>query len=258
MGDVLELSDRSDEDNRTEETEHSREENASRIASFDIGTTNFAHYIEEFNKDDLDNLASTYDELPRSLQRRVKGPMNDKIQDILDGLFVCGTCIDMGVKDIRSEEFSDGKGFLDIATRKILFKYLKNLKSHLDTCTEYIVEQQYFNTYSPAGKKKYGSEANVNAIKIAEDLVSWLLLQYPDKEVCFFSSNFKTHMLGAPEGLTKPQRKKWSIQTAKRIFELREDEEGISAMTRKGKKDDVADACTQCQAYKYKKYVGKF
>lgn len=228
-----------------------------RIASFDIGKKNFAHYIEDVNLEILNELSQEYSSLPKSLQRRVKGDMNSRVQDIIDDMFAGAHMIDMNVKDIRSEECETGKGFIDIETRKNLFAYLHSLKEVLDECDEFVVEQQYFNTFTGRRRKK-GSEANVDAIKIAENLVAWLLLQYPTKEVTFFNSSYKTHMLGAPDGLTKPKRKTWSVKIAKMIFEIREDEQGYDSMTKKGKKDDAADACMQCQAYKFKKYIGKF
>ena len=106
------------------------------------------------------------------------------------------------------------------------------------------------------------STANVDAIKIGEMVMTWFLINYSDREIMSFGAQFKTQMLGAPGSLTKHQRKKWAIEKAKEIFEQRGDEEALEMMT-KGKKagqkqDDVADACVQCQAFKFRHMVGLF
>ena len=194
------------------------------------------------------------------MRRRVKGHMDSITQDILNDLYRCGKRLHMGVYNLRH---SDEPGaMLDIQTRKNLFTHLETGREFWNMCAIFLIEQQYFSTYNPKGKKSAGTSANVDAIKIAENLAAWLLLNYPDKEVIFFGAQYKTQILGAPDGLTKPQRKKWSIENAKRIFELRKDEEALEMM-KKGKKggqkqDDVSDALNQCQAWKYRCLIADF
>jgi len=229
------------------------------IASFDIGTKNFAHYIEEFDEQILINIRDRYNLLPRSEQRRIKGPVSERVNELINECCKSGKQLSIGVSDISLDETG-----ISNEIRKSLFNYLLKLKEKLDTVDIFLIEQQYFNTYSGgvggAGRKKPGGEANVTAIKLAECLLTWLLLMYPEKEIIVFSSMYKTHILGAPEDLTKPQRKKWTVDRFTTVLEEKNDAYTLDEFKRykklkKQKIDDMADAALQCQSYKYKKYV---
>lgn len=104
---------------------------------------------------------------------------------------------------------------------------------------------------------------NVTAIKVQEALNSWLLINISDANVILFPAAFKTQMLGAPDKLAKPQRKKWSIEKAKEIFTLRGDKETLQEYediktSRKQKLCDISDCVIECQAFKLKYFVGNF
>lgn len=227
-----------------------------RIASFDIGRCNFAWYIQDISIKDVSDLYYRYHSLPKELQRRVKGTMNVSIQGILDDLYKYGRRVIMGVTNL-----SDGDNKWNIQSRLNLFSFLKDNKRILRTCNIFLIEQQYFNTYSGGGRKTNGGGANVDAIKIGENLLSWLLLNFK-KETVIFPSMFKTHTLGATDSLTKPQRKRWSDEKAREILSLREDTIGIKQLTdtkkAKQKTDDICDALLQCQAYIFKFLIGDF
>ena len=237
------------------------------IASFDIGTVNFAEYIEEVDIEILDHMRERYSRLPNYMKRRVKGPMNEEIEDILQIVYLAGKGL-----HIQVHNFSDPyeKGKLGKFTRKKLFEHLENSRDMFDKCDIFLIEQQYFSTFgrgrNPNARNR-GTEANVMMIKFAECLYTWLLINYSDKEIIYFPSAFKTQILGSPEHLTKPQRKKWSVEKAKEILELRkiyrnpdeiESEEFLKNFYRGGKLDDKADTKIQCQAYKFRTYVAVF
>jgi hypothetical protein len=146
--------------------------------------------------------------------------------------------------------------------RRALFSHLEKFRSLWDICNVFVIEQQYFNTFTPKGRKTRGTEANVKAIKIAEGVLAWFLINYPEREIEYFGSQYKTQMLGAPDKLNKPQRKKWSVEKTITDFErLGKDKELEHLRKRKKQKqklDDMCDAYVQCQAYKFRFLIGEF
>lgn len=266
-----------------------------RIASFDIGKKNFAQYTEDTDVDTLLRLEKKYNALPKSLQRRVKGAMNSKILEMLDEVYLSGKRIQTGVYDLRDDQTSNK---LDIPTRLNILQHLERYRSLWDTCDIFIIEQQFFKTWSGRSKRSGGTEANVDAIKIAEGVLVWFLNEYPFKTVEYFGSQNKTQTLGAPWKMTKNQRKKWAEDKSREIYESRGDygmvelfaladkiyrkrlntEERVQSyldtypkdcsddcqilaerlVRERQKLDDIGDACVQCQAFKYRSMVACF
>lgn len=230
-----------------------------RIASFDIGKKNFAFYVEDSLISVLEKLKEEYRSLPNKFQRRVKGPMNPMVNDILEKLFKGSKRITESVSDLRFDEESDN---LDIETRKNLIEHLNFNKKLWETCDIFVIEQQYFNVFTGRGKKKSGNGANVDAIKLGEIVMTWFLINFPDKIIVSFGAQFKTQILGAPENLTKLQRKKWATEKAKEILSLRGDSEIEEIFKeykyRKQKIDDICDCIVECQAYKFRNLIGEF
>lgn len=232
------------------------------IASFDIGKKNFAFYVEEVNEKFLEKLSEYYWNLPKKMQRKVKGPMNKEVSKILFNLCKKAKCIDFGVFDIRQDKESND---LDIATRRNMHNLLESYRELWDACDIIIIEQQFFNTWS--GKKRVkktpGSGANVDAIKLAECCLNWFLLNYDESiSIDYFSATFKTQVLGAPDKQTKTERKKWAIQKGRSILESRGDWEsieyinaGTNYLGKKQKQDDIYDCVIMTQAYKMRNLV---
>lgn len=264
-----------------------------RLASFDIGVRNFAQYVEEFDPNEIYTLEKRYKSLPKQQQRRVKGTMNSAIEELLVATAMCGTRVTTGVYDFTHEK---GQG-LDVLSRKQLLAHLTRFEKVWDTCDIFVIEQQFFNTTGFGGKKKAGSGANVDAIKIAEATFMWLLDRYPFKTIIYFGSQFKTQIFGAPLKMTKTQRKNWATVKAEEFYRQRCDAEmgtlfdlaegvkrkRITTEARvqsfkdeypvessdcvdlanklirdKQKLDDVADAFMQAQAFKFRAMVGCF
>nr|QBK85512.1 MAG: holliday junction resolvase [Marseillevirus LCMAC101] len=264
-----------------------------RLASFDIGKKNFAQYVEECDVETLYALRDRYRALPKIKQRRVKGKMNDDIREILSEVCLGGTRVHLGVYDFRENKESD---VLDMAVRKNLIDHLEKNIPLWNECDGFIIEQQYFAKFNQRGGRGAKTEANIDAIKIAEGTLVWFLSNYPNKEVMYFSSTFKTQMLGAPR-LKETERKKWAIEKAKEIHTQRNDKNAIAlydlSLTVKGKRMnseekiqgyldrfpgkgedirevgekvirykqklcDISDAMLQLQAFKYRTFIGEF
>ena len=230
------------------------------LASFDIGLKNFAQYVERCNVEHILSLRKRYHSLPKKLQRRVKGQMNNDIKSILDGLPDKVEILEMNTYDLRISEEKDAP--YDIESRKAIFNHLEKFRHLWNQCDVFIIERQYFGTFTPKGRKTKGTEANIKAIKIEEVVISWFMINYPIREVEEFGSQFKTHMLGAPYNLTKPQRKKWTVDQTLMEFEklgkTKELEHLRSTKKRKQKIDDMCDAKKMCDAWKFKTLVGEF
>lgn len=261
-----------------------------KIASFDIGKNNFAQYVEKCSLDKLLELNKKYQRLDSSLKRRTKGSMNKSVEKILEELFLCGERVDIGVFNFQTGDASKSKK-LDNHTRLNFLKHMEQYKWLWETCDIFLIEQQFINTFVRGGG------INVDALKLGEALTIWILDRFPDKTVVSFGSQYKTQVLGAPEKLKKPQRKKWAVQKTLDIFTLREDQEAIQiyALTEKIKRkrlntedkiqyyliefedcandivllanrivrdrqklDDISDVVVQAQAYKYRKFVASF
>lgn len=188
------------------------------IASFDIGIKNFAYYIEKCD--------------PTALK-----------ENVYDGCVV-----EMNVVDLTSVCENDD------TVRQALISTLNSLKEKLMSVSTVLLEQQYFNTYVK-NRKRSGTQANIKAIKICENVAMWFNMTFPEKKVVIFPSFNKTRSLGAPPDLTKPQRKKWTVEKMFEILDARKDAMSIEFLRKKKKMekqklDDIADAMMQCQAYK--------
>lgn len=200
-----------------------------RLASFDMGSSNFSQYVEEFDPEIMYKLEARYKALPEHLRRKTKGPMNSKIEELLRETTLCGTRITTGVYDFTVEI---GQGW-DILSRQKFLNHMERFKKIWNTCDIFIIEQQYFNTGFKGKKPKFGGAnqpnggANIDAIKIGEATFMWLLQKYPDVPIMYFGSQYKTQIFGAPWKMTKPERKKWSTNKAKMIYTERKDEDMI-------------------------------
>jgi len=263
------------------------------LASFDIGKKNFAQYVEECDVKSLYSLRDRYQALPKTKQRRVKGKMNDDIAKILEEVCLKGKRIQTGVYDLRDDKESNE---LDMGTRKNIARHLETYIPLWNRCEGFIIEQQFFAKFNQTGGRGAKTQANIDAIKIAEGIIFWFLGTYPTKEVMYFSSTFKTQMLGAPP-LKERERKFWAIDKAKEIYTKRKDKDAVAlydlstivkgkrmnseekiqgyldrfpgegediretgekVIRYKQKLCDISDAMLQLQAFKYRTFIGEF
>ena len=102
---------------------------------------------------------------------------------------------------------------------------------------------------------QFRSIINTKALRVAHHCLSYFELSFHEMVVVDFPSSNKTRVLGAPSGMTKPQRKKWSVAYASEILEERGDCETIKMRETMGRKlDDVSDCLLMCMAYTSLKY----
>lgn len=242
-----------------------------RIVSFDIGTINFAQSIEVCDSKKLEELSEEYYNLSKRLQRRVRGVMTPEIKSIYERMFKTSKIIDCGVYNFKSKiEESDSDDTksksLSLSIRRELFKHCESFKKEFAKCDIAVIEQQFFSS-APFNRFRRGGGANINAIKLAECLTSWLMINLPNIEIFHFPSPFKTQMLGAPDKMKKPDRKKWAVQKAMEICNIRGDKITLQKLqppekrkrgVRRQKMDDISDTIIQCQAYKFKYWIGRF
>lgn len=242
------------------------------ITSFDIGYRNLGYYTEKVNLTELIKLRNSYVSLKLADKKR-------RCAEFVNALCENGTMIDMAVEELTIEKE------YNMDARKNLVVLLDENRgwknSHI-----IVIEQQFYSKFS----KKI--QVNMDAIKIAEDILMYFSIKHPEKHVFIFNSSFKTRILGAPSGLSKSQRKNWSDKKAQEIFKKRGDAQSYyiyelhenvkrkrkleayiteyevkfsnnkialslceKIVKEKQKLNDISDAVTQLQAFKFKELL---
>lgn len=204
-----------------EDESYDFEEEVVRIASFDVGKKNLCHWIEEIKLSEIEELEKEYSKI-RSIRSKGKKGVDTKstlYTSFLEKVYASGKRIHTGVYDIRNSAKQD---VFDMETRRNLITHLSNLNDLWGQCDTFIIEQQFFKAYT-RGKKKGNFEANADAIKISEAIMSWMLNHHPDKTHGFFPATNKTQLLGAPPKLTRSGTKKFCIEQAEKMCKIRKD-----------------------------------
>lgn len=210
------------------------------IFSMDIGKNNFSFCIEEVCVEPLRKL--------NTVRKFVAGTtdLTDAYRRLLDTVFQNGRII--LIDNVSLTHGCRAKGF-DYRILRNLTGVLDQYSAFWGRCTRGIIEEQM----------AFGRKVNLMAIKIAQHAYSYFDIRLPAIQVTCFPSYHKTKVLGAPKFLTKPQRKRWSIEQAQLILEHRGDSATLAAIKERTKQDDQSDVITQLQAYKYLHYVeGEF
>ena len=189
------------------------------IASFDIGKKNFAQYVETISKDEIEHLKKCYAASKSGRASLVK-TRTPEYRNFLKSVYLTGRRVHTGVYDLRNERKED---VLDNETRKNIIRHLHDHKWLWEKCNVFVIEQQFFKPSGRRGRNLDSSQANVDALKISELLIGWLLNEYPDKEHLFFGSTNKTQLLGAPPKLKRKGVKDFCIEQAKLLYKLRND-----------------------------------
>lgn len=193
------------------------------IVSFDIGKKNFAYSIERYGIPELAAIQREHG--PLTSGRRIMPIPNARfVNDVLPQILRAGTTLRSCVIDLRADPTSTQ---LDMQTRKNIVGHLEQYRTILSGCDYAIIEQQLFSKFMVArgGKKSLETRANMDAIKISEIVVTWLLARVPATHTSFISSDGKTHALGAPPSLGPSERKQWSIAFTRKVYTLRGDME---------------------------------
>lgn len=189
------------------------------IASFDIGKKNFAQYVERITHSEILHLKNCYKSAKSGKASLIK-TRTPQYRSFLNNVYLTGRRVQTGVYDLRNERKED---ILDNETRKNIINHLHRFKWLWEQCDVFIIEQQFFKPTGRRGANMNSSQANVDALKISELLIGWLLNEYPDKEHIFFGSTNKTQLLGAPAKLKRKGVKDFCIDQAKILYKLRKD-----------------------------------
>jgi hypothetical protein len=212
------------------------------ICSIDPGKVNFAFIIEEVNLEQIKNIKN----IPKK-SRFNKDGASQEYNEILNKMYTSSKtilveCISIA-KDASKEKYIDPKIFINLTDA--LDKYQK----YFDQCSYIILEQQM-----SFGKRKN----NTLCLKIAQHAFSYFTIFYRDfKTILDFPAYHKTKILGAPEKMDKPQRKKWAIEKAQEIWIDRNDFNTASKVQSAKKRDDLSDVLVQCMAFVYLKFIDK-
>jgi hypothetical protein len=225
-------------------------------ASFDIGSVNFAFYIEEMDNASLMDIENIKD--PKS-RYNDDGTPTKGMKDILSSVCMNGKTILHKNTDI-SINCTKGKK-LDQNTFHNMTDLLDKYGDYWDKCSYFVVEQQM-----AFGKMK----SNPKAVKLGHHCQSYFLFRYGRfKKVFEFPAYHKTQVLGCEKikgnkckngnyrwkSVPKPLRKKWSVLKATEILKERGEEETMNNIKTVSKKDDLADTVTQLQAFKYLYFI---
>ena len=221
-----------------------------RIASFDMGRRNFAVYVEDVPHAFLKKARLAARKLSSSVRHSVKRRLEDfpQLHEQISEVCLSGTRVHLAVYDIQDDS-EEGFG---MKTRRRLVEVLDSLGAVLATCDIAVLEQQYVNGLDRRTRKgKAGGTANFPALKVGEAVATWLTIRVPWVEAFFFGASFKTQILGAPPEMTKPERKRWAVERARKLMEERGDAVGRKTLQR-SKADDLADTILMAAAFKWK------
>jgi hypothetical protein len=229
------------------------------ISSFDIGFKNFSFCIEQYDTSQINGICNVQEKI-RYLSN---GQPTDKFSSVLDSLYKCGKVILFKNANICTEKTFDYHVFSN------MYEHLNTYKEYWDKCDSFIIEQQM----------SFGKNQNVKACKLGQHCYSYFVFCYrTSKRIVEFPAYHKTRVLGAPmletktktglvkyKATDKPTRKKWAVQKAKEILELRNDIENLKLYEDKPRKkgvvkiklDDISDCMLHNIAFMYLAYVDK-
>lgn len=224
-----------------------------RIGMIDIGYRNFALSVEHVPNASIKELTKEYEKLPKQEKIIERRPHSDSIKKII-------TKFNKTCENVLLEltDLNEGVKGLQNSTRTNLANYLESKKDILKSCSYIAVEQQF----------KTGQAMNFDAVLLGESCYSWLVVNLPNVNISYTPSRYKTCLLGCPREIivtqpnglrsTRPiekkDRKKWAVQVAKKIFELRDDTKSLEYIEVK-KADDVCDCILMTVAFVLKTFV---
>lgn len=146
-------------------------------------------------------------------------------------------CSDISIDQIYSGLWDLGKTNTDRFMN--LTEKLNTLRDHLETSDIIIVEEQL----------KFNSEI----VRMAQHAVSWFYSFFWDKnpkpQIFEMPAKTKLRVLNTPTNLNKKAYKQWTVEWAKREFEMRGDEESLVSMLKEKKLDDISDTLAQIEAF---------
>jgi hypothetical protein len=216
-------------------------------ASFDIGSKNFAFYIEEYDAEYVNNV-----NIPLEKTRyNPDGTCTNNFRRCVDRIVSKSRTI-----LFKNTDISGGVSYKSNLMNEELFNKMYDLlneyKEYFDKCSVFVIEQQM--------------KCNLRAIKLGQHCLSYFIGQYGRfRRVIEFPAYYKTQVLGIQKNLkvlkngksryiapSKPKRKKWAVEEAVRILKVRNEEDIGNQILASTKRDDMSDCLVQLQAYKIK------
>jgi len=235
------------------------------FASFDVGKKNFAFCIEEF---DHDFIKSNIPKLKLSDRYNENYTPSDTFNTHLNTLFSHGKILVLKNTDL-TKNLEDPKKYYDSDLCHEMTELLDQYIDYWNNCSGFIIEQQM----------SFRGKINSMALKLGQHCFSYFAVNYKRfKTIIEFPSYHKTNVLGAERSLSytkkgkkkwktlgDKERKKWAVEKAKEILELRNDDTFLPLYqpqkrkkgVRKMKLDDISDVIIQLQAYKYLNIVAQ-
>ena len=125
---------------------------------------------------------------------------------------------------------------------------LDEYQQYWDKCEHIIIEKQM----------SFRGKYNVMAMKLGQFCFSYFKIKYREsKNIIDYPAYHKTQVLGAIklDVKQKYKRKKWAIQKATEILELRKDTQNLKQIQDKKKQDDMSDCLLMTITYTYLKYI---
>lgn len=223
------------------------------IASFDIGKVNFCFYIEEINKNELENIQN----ISKLRRYNSNGTCTEKFAEILKNVYCNGKKILL--KNVNITEGANKKKYFDIELCYNMIDVLDKYKEYWDKVSYIVVEQQM----------SFGRKVNTMALKLAQNCETYFMFKYGRfKKIVEFPAYHKTQILGCEKNekitktgkksyknIDKTARKKWAIEEASCVLAEREDFESLTELVSTKKKDDLSDVIIQLQAFKYLHFI---
>ena len=217
------------------------------VASFDIGKCNFAFCVERFDTDKFKHITS----IPKAQRYTKEHTCTEAFEKLLGRVYTEGEIVLHRNVDITGGCTSSKS--LDDSILVNMYKVLDSHSEQFVKCSIVIIEQQM----------SFGSnKINTVALKLAQHCRSYFIFKYQGKkEIIEFPAYHKTQVMGAGKvngkAMSKPERKKWSVEKMVDIFLERGDIASIDEISNEKKKDDLADVFVQLQAFKFLRYVSK-
>jgi len=218
-----------------------------RVASFDIGYKNFAFCIEEFDSSFLKEMA-----VPSCINKN--GTLGEEF-----GAVVERACLNGKTLLHRNIDLTKGKMMktLEQSLFHAMTTVLEEYEHEWENCDAFIVEMQM----------SFKGVYNVKALKLGQHCLSYFYINHRHKEVVEWPAYHKTEVLGLPKketirkkkdgtetlsykSVTKPQRKKWTVNKVCEFLEKRNENDVLKNLTTAKKKDDLADTLALIWSWK--------
>ena len=222
----------------------SRKNNDFLVLSMDMGTRNFAFWVDAYDTQALRNFSV----VPKYEKN---GEASPSTRRAIEQVALSGRTVLFANEDVATGE--DSRTEVSADTLCTITELLDSHSSTFSKCDYIVVEKQM----------QFGKIRNPKAIRVAHHVQSYFLLMFGRlATVIDFPAYHKTQVLGAPKlktttkkgatrykAVDKPSRKKWAIRIAEDVILARGEWTTIEQLDDLKKKDDVSDCLLQGIAF---------